>query len=116
MDNIVVEKSYRFAVRIVKMCKKLDAEKSPRVITTQVLKSGTSIGANISEAQHAQSKKDFIAKIHISLKETSETKYWLRLLKDTDYISNKEFDSLFSDVVELERIITAISKTAQNNL
>lgn len=115
MQNIVEEKSYLFAVKTVKLCKKLEEEKTPKVLTTQILKSGTSIGANISEAQHAQSKKDFIAKIHISLKEATETKYWIRLLHDTGYLSDSEFESLLSDIIELEKIIVAIAKTAQKN-
>ena len=114
MDNVIEEKSFRFAVRIVKLNQYLRAKKKEFVLSKQLLRSGTSIGANIAESQHAQSKADFISKLEISLKETSESKYWLRLLRETGYLSDSEFDSIFSDCVELEKILVRIIITTKN--
>ncbi len=97
MDNIVEEKSFDFAKRIVKLSNYLVNEKKEFVISRQITKSGTSIGANVAEAQNAQSDKDFVAKLSIGLKESRETKYWLRLLFETEYINEKEFYSLYND-------------------
>ncbi len=116
MDNIIEEKSYQFAVRIVKLCGILEKEKKQYVLSKQLLKSGTSIGANIAESQQAQSRKDFVSKINIALKEATETKYWLRLLHDTGFLSDIEFDSIFNDAVEIEKIIVAIVKTSKIDL
>ena len=114
MDNVIEEKSLCFAVRIVKLNQYLRTKKKEYVLSKQLLRCGTSIGANIAESQHAQSKADFISKLEISLKETSETKYWLRLMKETGYLSNPEFESIFSDCVELEKILVSIIKTTKN--
>ncbi|MBR3737410.1 MAG: four helix bundle protein [Eubacterium sp.] len=116
MGNIIAEKSYKFAVRIVKLCGILEAGKKQFVLSTQLLKSGTSIGANVSEAQQAQSKKDFVSKISIALKEAAETKYWLNLLHDTGFLSDSEFDSIYSDAVEIEKILVTIIKTSKTEL
>ena len=112
MENAVENKSFAFAVRIINLCKYLQAEKKEYVLSKQILRCGTSIGANVAEAQHAQSKADFAAKLNIALKETGETKYWLRLLNATDYCSDQEFKSIFSDCVELEKLLVSIVKTS----
>ena len=113
MDHTVEEKSFRFAVRIVKLCQHLDESRQAYVLTKQLLRSGTSIGANIAEAEQAQSRADFISKMSIALKEAVETNYWLRLLQATDYLSETEFSSIHSDCRELEKMLTAIIKTAK---
>lgn len=110
MENIIVEKSKSFALRIIKLYKYLDANHKIGVISTQILKSGTSIGANVKEAIRAQSKADFYAKLSISLKEASETEYWLELLYESGYITKEQFDSIYADCQELLKILTAIIK------
>ena len=114
MDNIIEEKSFQFAVRIVRLSQYLRESKREFVLSKQVLRSGTSIGANVAESQHAQSRADFINKLEIALKEASETKYWLRLLKETGYISDSEYDSIFPECAELEKILVRIVKTSKN--
>lgn len=109
------EKSYSFAIRSVKLYKYLVTEQKEFVLSKQILRSGTSIGANIEEANSGQSKNDFIAKLSISLKEAKETHYWLRLLHDCDYLSKNLFDSLLADCNELIALITKIIKTAREN-
>jgi four helix bundle protein len=113
MENIIEDKSFRFAVRIVNLYKYLCRTQKEYVLSKQVLRSGTSIGANIAEAQQAQSRADFIAKLSIALKETSETKYWLRLLKATGYLSGNESQSVYADCVELEKILVSILKSTK---
>ena len=113
MEYAVQEKSFQFAVRIVKLCKHMRDERSEYIMTKQLLRSGTSIGANVAEAQQAQSKSDFIHKMSIALKEASETHYWLRLLNATDYLSNKAMESVVLDCLELEKLLTAIIKSAK---
>ena len=113
MDQTVERKSFVFAVRIVKLCKHLNTNKKEYVLSKQLLRSGTSIGANISEAEQAQSRSDFISKMNIALKEAVETNYWLRLLQATDYSSETEFHSIYSDCRELEKMLTAIVKTSK---
>jgi four helix bundle protein len=119
MDNsnrgILREKSYRFALRTVSLYKFLASEQREYVLSKQVLRSGTSIGANIAEARQGQSKADFIHKLSISLKETYETEYWIDLLRDSEYISPKQASSLLEDCYELQRLLTASIKTAKNN-
>ena len=113
MEQTVERKSFLFAVRIVKLCKHLRSTKNEYTLSKQLLRSGTSIGANIAEAQQAQSKADFVSKISIALKEAVESNYWLRLLRETDYLSQAEFSSIYSDCRELEKMLTAIVKTAK---
>lgn len=113
-DNIVQQKSYQFAVRIVKTCKYLQEEKKEYILSKQLLRSGTSIGANIEEAIGGQSEKDFFAKLTISYKEARETHYWIRLLGDTGYLTKEESQSLLSDTDELLRIIGSIQKTMRS--
>ena len=113
MDRKVEEKSFLFAIRIVKLYKYLTDSKREFHISKQLLRAGTSIGANIAEAQQAQSRADFIAKLSISLKEASETDYWLRLLNATEFLSDSEFLSVHNDCRELEKMLTAILKTTK---
>ena len=113
MEHTVERKSFLFAVRIVKLSNHLNATKKAYVLSRQLLRSGTSIGANIAEAEQAQSKADFISKMNIALKEAVETNYWLRLLQATDYLSETEFASIYSDCRELEKMLTAIVKTSR---
>ena len=115
-DNVVQLKSYAFAVKVVNVYKHLTENQKEFVLSKQLLKSGTSIGANIEEAIGGQSGRDFFAKLTISYKEARETHYWIRLLKDTGYLLNPEADALLEDVDELLRIIGSIRKTVQNNL
>ena len=114
-ENPLKEKSYSFALRIVKLYKHLAEEKKEFVLSKQVLRSGTSIGANITEGNQAQSKPDFIHKLSISHKESFETEYWLCLLRDSEYITEKQANSLLEDCKELQKILTISLKTAKNN-
>ena len=113
MANIIEEKSFSFAVRIVNLNKYLNEQKKEFVLSKQLLRSGTSIGANVAEAEQAQSTLDFVSKMSIALKKVSETKYWLRLLSATDYLTAIEFNSLLSDCVELEKILVSIIKSSK---
>lgn len=113
-DNIVKDKSEKFAIRIVNLYKYLSESKKEKILSKQILRSGTSIGANLAEAECAISKNDFLAKIYIAFKESSETQYWLKLLKNTDYITNQEFDSLFADCNEITKILVKTIKTIKN--
>ena len=113
MDNIIEDKSFRFAIRIVNLYKYLCRTKKEFVLSKQLLRAGTSIGANVAESQQAQSRADFIAKLSIALKETSETKYWLRLLKARDYLTDKENRSIYADCVELEKLLVTILKSTK---
>ena len=116
-DNVVVRKSFAFSVRIVNLQRYLVEQKREFVLSRQICKSGTSIGANIAEAQRAQSTADFISKMKIALKEANETQYWLNLLFQTHYISNRQHASLSRDLEEILKILTAICKHyPQNNL
>ena len=115
-DNILVNKSFKFAIRIVKLYKYLCDSKKEYTLSKQLLRSGTSIGANINEAQEAQSKNDFISKLSISLKEARESKYWIELLKETDYLSKSEANSIIEDLVEILKLLTSIIKSTKNNI
>ena len=115
-NNVVEEKSFDFAVRIVKLYKYLTTEKQEYVMSKQVLRSGTSIGANVKEALRGQSRADFRAKMNIALKEASETEYWLELLHESDYISEEQFQSIIADNIEIIKILTSIVKNADNNV
>ncbi len=115
-ENIVADKSYAFALRIIKLYKYLVSEQKEFVLSKQVLRSGTSIGALIKEAEHAQSKKDFINKMNIALKEANETDYWLMLLKDSEYISEKSYNSIYPEVIELLKLLISIVKSTKEKL
>ena len=114
-ENILIDKSIAFAARIVKLNQYLTKEKKEYVISKQIIRSGTSIGANITEASYGQSRADFIAKMHIALKETAETEYWIRLLLLSKYISDDMCNSLLDDCIELKRILIASINTAKEN-
>lgn len=114
-ENAVYEKSFEFAVRIVHLNKYLTVQKKEYVMSRQLLRCGTSIGANVAEAQKGQSHADFVAKMCIALKEANETEYWLRLLYRTDYIDKKQFDSIWHDADELVSLLTAICKSGTIN-
>ena len=114
-ENLLTEKSIAFAARIIKLHKYLIKTQKETVISKQIVRSGTSIGANINEANYGQSKADFISKLHIALKETAETEYWLRLLLASEYVSKEMGESLLSDCIELKRILIAYINTAKGN-
>ena len=113
-ENIIENKTFDFAVRIVNLYKFLTTDKKEYVLSKQLLRCGTSIGANVSEAECGQSKADFAAKMNIALKEANEAIYWLRLLHKTEYLSDSEFSSVYSDITEITAILTAICKTTRN--
>ncbi len=115
-DNIIKTKSFDFALHIIHLYKYLIDSKKEFVLSKQVLRSGTAIGANIEEADSTQSRKDFIARLSISLKEAKETHYWLRLLHSSDFIDNNMFDSIEKDCNEVIALLTSDIKSARNNL
>lgn len=104
-NNIIQDKSYQFAIRIIRLYSHLCEQKKEFVLSKQLLRSGTSIGANIEESIGGSSKKDFYAKLSISYKEARETSYWLRLLKDTSFLTEQEFESIHQDCEELIKIL-----------
>ena len=114
-ENILIDKSVDFAARIIKLCKFLEEKQKEHIIAKQIIRSGTSVGANINEAQYGNSKADFISKLHISLKETAETEYWLRLLFKSEYIDEKVFKSLLNDCLELKKLLISSINTAKKN-
>ena len=113
-ENVIKEKSLLFAIRIVNLYKYLTSEQKEFVIAKQLLRSGTSIGANIREAEHAQSRADFINKMNISLKEANESEYWLELLFKTGYVNQTQYESIYNDCVELNKLLISIVKTTKN--
>ena len=115
MDNAILEKSKLFAIRTIKLYQFLYDEKHEYVLSKQLLRSGTSIGANCREASRAQSPADFISKFNIALKEADETAYWLELLKETGFLDNKQFQSIYTDIEELIKILVTIIKTTKKN-
>ena len=115
-ENIIEKKSFEFAVRVVNLYKYLTNEKKEYVLSKQLLRSGTSIGANVSEAQKAQSDADFTAKLYISLKEANETEYWLKLLYKTDYLTEQEFESIEKDINEIISILMTITKSMKEKM
>jgi four helix bundle protein len=112
-ENVLLTKSYNFALRTIKLYQYLSDEKREFVLSKQILRSGTSIGANIEEANQAQSKADFIHKLSISNKEAFETHYWLRLLRDSDLLGEKLADSLLNDCDELQKLLVSSIKTSK---
>ena len=115
-ENVTSEKAYAFALRIIKLYKYMAVNYKEFVLSKQVLRSGTSIGANIEESVHAQSKIDFIHKLSIAQKEANETNYWIRLLRDSEYLKPKLAESLLIDCDEIQRLLAASIKTAKQNL
>ena len=114
-ENILIDKSIVFASRIIKLHRYLIKSKKETIISKQIVRSGTSIGANVNEANYGQSKADFISKMHIALKETAETEYWLKLLVMSEYISDDMGKSLLVDCLEIKRILIASINTAKEN-
>lgn len=117
-DNVIGQKSYAFALRMVRLYKYLtnDAQQKEFVLSRQLLRSGTSIGANVREALRGQSKADFLAKMNIALKEANESSYWIELLRDSEYLDAEQAKSLLDDVVELNRILISIVRTTNNSI
>ncbi len=113
-NSILIEKTLMFASRIIKFYKFLVNEKHEYIISKQIVRSATSIGANVNEAIYGVSKADFISKLHISLKETAETEYWIKLLNMSDYITDNQTDSLLNDCVEIKKILIATLNTSKN--
>lgn len=114
-SNVIQDKSLAFAIRIVNIYKYLTNEKKEYVLSKQILRSGTAIGALVREAQQAESKADFIHKLSIALKEANETEYWILLLYKTDFIQENAFNSIIKDFKELLKLLTSIIKTSKNN-
>lgn len=114
--NVVKDKSFVFAARVVRLSKLLALNKQEYVLSKQLLRSGTAVGALVREAEHAESKPDFIHKMAIAQKECNETLYWLELLKETDFLSNQEFESMNNDATELIKLITSIIKTSKEKI
>ncbi|MDD3728092.1 MAG: four helix bundle protein [Dysgonamonadaceae bacterium] len=115
-NNIIQEKSYAFAIRVVRLHEYLVRHKTEFVLCKQLLRSGTSIGANVEEAIGGQSKKDFLSKMTIAYKEARESHYWIRLLTDTNYLKREESESLLKDIEEIMKIITSIQRTTKKSL
>jgi len=116
MENAIKIKSYVFALRMIKAYKYLTQEQREFVLSKQALRSGTSIGALVKEAEHAQSSADFVNKMNIALKEANETEYWLMLLKDSEYIDEKSYNSIHQDCSELIKLLASIVKTSKEKL
>ncbi|UUV18845.1 four helix bundle protein [Fusobacteria bacterium ZRK30] len=114
-NSIVYDKSFKFAIRIVKLYKHLKETKKEYIMSKQLMRCGTSIGANVSEGIEAQSKKDFISKLSIALKEANESRYWINLMKATDYLDEKEEKSLIIDLEEIIKLLVSIIKTSKEN-
>ena len=113
MEKAIQEKSFGFAIRIINLCKYLQNEKQDYIAYKQLFRCGTSIGANVAESQQAQSRADFVSKLNIALKEAYETDYWLRLLYETQYLSQEAYQSVISDCREIERLLISIVKTSK---
>ena len=114
-ENVIKDKSFLFAVRVVNLYKHLISEKKEFVLSKQLLRSGTAVGALVREAEHAESKADFIHKLSISLKEANETHYWIELLLKTEFINSTEFKNIETDIKELIKLLVAIIKTSKTN-
>jgi len=114
--NVVLDKSKKFAIRIYNLYKYLCDNKKEYVLAKQLLRSGTSIGANLSEAQYSVSKKEFLVKAQISLKECAETEYWLDLLKETTLLTQTEYDSILKDCKDILRLLISITKTSKSRI
>ena len=116
MESITKEKSYKFALRIVKLYKHLTNEKKEYVLSKQTLRAGTAVGALVREAEFAQSRKDFVSKLSIALKEANETDYWLMLLNDSDYINEKMYNSIEPDIKEIIKLLVSSINTLKNKI
>lgn len=114
-ENVVKNKSFAFAIKVVKMYQFLCTDKKEFVLSKQLLRSGTSVGAMVREAEHAESKADFKHKMGIAQKEINESIYWLELLKETEYLSSDQFKGIHDDAIEIIKLITSIIKTAKSH-
>lgn len=114
-ENIIAQKTFAFALNIVKLYRSIVNDQKEYVLSKQLLRSGTSIGASVKEAEHAQSKKDFINKMNVALKEANETEYWLQLLFDSEFISEADYKLISQDILEILRLLISIVKTSKNN-
>jgi len=114
--NVIKDKSFKFAIRVVKLYQFIASEKKEYVMSKQLLRSGTSVGAMVREAEHSESKADFIHKMAIAQKEINESIYWLELLKETNYLNSEQYDSINNDAIEIIKMITSIIKTTKANL
>ena len=114
-NSVIKDKSFAFAVRIIRLYQHISENKKEFILSKQLVRSGTSIGANINEALQESSKQDFINKMNISLKKAQETEYWLRLLYETSYLTEREFKSIYDDSVEIVKMLTSIVKTSKEN-
>ncbi len=115
MKNVVKEKSLEFAIRIVNLYKYLTDSKKEFIMSKQLLRSGTAIGALVRESEHAESRADFIHKLSIALKEANETDYWLELLHRTEYLTKKQYQSINENIIELLKLLISIIKKSKNN-
>ncbi len=115
-ENIIKNKSFAFSIRIVKLYQFLVDSKKEYILSKQLLRSGTSVGAMVREAEHAESKADFKHKMAIAQKEINESIYWLELLKETDYLSNEQFESINKDAIEIIKLLTSIIKSTKANI
>jgi four helix bundle protein len=113
-ENAIKDKSYAFAIRIVRAYRHIVREQEEFVLSKQLLRSGTSVGANVAEANQGQSRADFISKLSIALKEIVETEYWLSLLRDTDILTETQANSLIADCIEIKKILISVIKTAKS--
>jgi len=114
--NNIRDKSFLFAIRMVNLYKYLQSDKKESIMSKQLMRSGTSVGAMVLEAEHSESKKDFIHKMAIAQKEINETIYWLELLKETNYLATDQFESIHSDAIEIIKLITSIIKSTKANI
>ena len=115
IESVIVTKSKEFSIRIIRLYKYLTEEKNEYIMSKQLLRSGTSIGANVREGRYGESKKDFISKMSIALKEAVETEYWLELLKETEYITKEQYESIRKDNSELAKLLTSTVKRAKES-
>ena len=113
--SILIQKSLKFSAKIIKLQQYLTKQKKETIISKQIIRSATSIGANINEANYGSSKADFIAKMHIVLKECAETEYWIRLLKESEYIENEMFNLLINDCLDIKKMLVATLNTVKKN-
>lgn len=114
-QSILIQSTLKFSAKIIKLQQYLIKEKKESIISKQIIRSATSIGANINEANYGSSKADFIAKMHIALKECAETEYWIRLLKESEYITDEMFDLLINDCLEIKKMLVSTLNTAKRN-
>ena len=114
-DNVILDKSMKFAIRIVKLCRYLQENKHEYIMSKQLIRCGTSVGANVHEAIYGQSRRDFLSKMYVSFKEATETEYWIMLLANTNYLSELQSKSILDDCVEIKKILTSIIKTTKDN-